>query len=512
MQSHQNLTLDRYLRERGPLDPVRAGKLALQVALQMSAAGESFLIHPGRILVGKDGSVRLLPPPAEDLALPPMVEFPAYASPEEIRGGRADIRSGLYALGCTLFELVTGKTPYPGKDPKEILRMHLELAVPEPRGVAGPIPPGLAETIKDLLAKDPDLRIQTPDELARRLRLAMGGGAPAAPAAAPAPRKAQAAASAPRTAARHAPGRLHRAAARQPARRLPAARASHGSYPAARHGDLDEDGDEAPAVERPDPKRSYTFTITGAVLGLLIGGVLILQALERRKAEPAVAEEAAREELLDELRKRKSHFVKNEADVKAHIDRVIADARKRPVDDRREYLMQHLTQYSGTRWGHILASEVVKLGPAPKSKATRAEEAESDKTYAALKAEAEKLRDAGRLGDSIEKIMEGWQDHKARHDAEITAFVEALSKELTEKWEAAKKEIDRLVEAGEIAAAEAALRKAEEYGDGPIRREVIEKLEGIQARSATVAAEKENPGDEDAPVEKTDEDPPIDER
>src|SRR5262245_21454048 len=144
METHQGLTLDRYLREKGPLAPDQAAKIAIQVAQQMGPASGSLLIHPGRILVTREGSVRLLPPPAEELALPVVVEFPAYAAPEEIRGGQPDIRSGLYSLGSTLFELISGHPPYQRKDPKDLLRAHLEDPVPDLRELSTAVKPAVA--------------------------------------------------------------------------------------------------------------------------------------------------------------------------------------------------------------------------------------------------------------------------------------------------------------------------------------------------------------------------------
>ena len=81
MPTNQGLTLDRFLSEKGPLEPARVVRIGIQIAQQMGSLSGSFLIHPGRILATKEGTVHLLPPPAEDLALPAMVELPAYASP-----------------------------------------------------------------------------------------------------------------------------------------------------------------------------------------------------------------------------------------------------------------------------------------------------------------------------------------------------------------------------------------------------------------------------------------------
>jgi hypothetical protein len=170
MQSPQELTLDRYLRKRSPLDPPQAVKIAIDIASQLSPSGDSMLVHPGRILVHRDGTVRLLPPAAEELALPAIVEFPAYASPEEIRGAKPDLRSGLYSLGCTLFELLAGHPPFTSADPREVLHAHLEKPVPDLKQAAPAVSDRLAGAVMDLLAKDPELRIQTPGELVRRLK------------------------------------------------------------------------------------------------------------------------------------------------------------------------------------------------------------------------------------------------------------------------------------------------------------------------------------------------------
>ena len=66
-----------------------------------------------------------------------MVEYPAYASPEEIRGVQPDVRSGLYSLGCTLYQLLAGEPPYSHPDPKHILHAHLNAPIPDVRTKAG---------------------------------------------------------------------------------------------------------------------------------------------------------------------------------------------------------------------------------------------------------------------------------------------------------------------------------------------------------------------------------------
>lgn len=173
MQSNQGLTLDRLLEKRGVLEPAQAAKVAFQIAQQLGSSAGSFLIHPGRVLVESSGSLRLLPPAAEDLALPAVVEHPGHASPEEIRGGVPDLRSALYSLGCTLYQLLTGQLPYLSADPRTLLQQHLQAEIPDVRAKNPQVSPSLAEIVRELLQKNPEDRIQSPAELCRRLKASL---------------------------------------------------------------------------------------------------------------------------------------------------------------------------------------------------------------------------------------------------------------------------------------------------------------------------------------------------
>ncbi|MBI2566456.1 MAG: tetratricopeptide repeat protein [Candidatus Schekmanbacteria bacterium] len=93
----------------------------------------------------------------------------AYIAPEQIQGGLLDARVDLYALGCILYELLTGMPPFLGKSESEILRAHLCAEPPPPsRRVAG-IPTVLDELVLRLLAKRPRDRLGYADVLATAL-------------------------------------------------------------------------------------------------------------------------------------------------------------------------------------------------------------------------------------------------------------------------------------------------------------------------------------------------------
>ena len=100
---------------------------------------------------------------------------PTYFSPEQARGLPLDGRSDIYALGVTLFRAITGAVPFPGEDWYEVMRAHVEAAPPRVRTLANGVAPGLDAAIARCLAKRPDDRFATADELAVALDTARGG-------------------------------------------------------------------------------------------------------------------------------------------------------------------------------------------------------------------------------------------------------------------------------------------------------------------------------------------------
>lgn len=95
---------------------------------------------------------------------------PDYLSPEQGRDlAAAETRSDLYSLGCTLYYLLTGEVPFPGGTPLEKLTRHATID-PEPVEQMRPVvPPGIANLVRRLMAKDPDARPRSAAELAEAL-------------------------------------------------------------------------------------------------------------------------------------------------------------------------------------------------------------------------------------------------------------------------------------------------------------------------------------------------------
>ena len=104
---------------------------------------------------------------------------PYYLSPEQIEGkADIDIRSDIYALGATVYEMVTGRPPFEGETPAVVMMKHLNEQVPSPHDVDRSISQEFCHLLERMLAKDPRLRYQTPAELLTDVQRVKAGQAP----------------------------------------------------------------------------------------------------------------------------------------------------------------------------------------------------------------------------------------------------------------------------------------------------------------------------------------------
>ena len=172
-------TLEQILRRVGPLDLKTSLGITSQVAAGLSAINKQRLVHrdikPSNIMVHLDGrkieSVKII-----DLGLAKPVNEPSaagsvpgsfagtpqYASPEQFSGLGTDIRSDLYSLGVTLWEMLSGEVPFRGSS-SELFYQHQHAPLPVARLTLLPQP--IVALLEVLLEKDPAKRFQTPDEL-----------------------------------------------------------------------------------------------------------------------------------------------------------------------------------------------------------------------------------------------------------------------------------------------------------------------------------------------------------
>jgi diguanylate cyclase (GGDEF)-like protein len=165
----------------GALSPDRAVAVCLDVLDALSAVHRVGLVHrdikPQNIMVLDDGEARLI-----DFGLAgrgtgaeserdAVVGTLAYSAPEQsgVLKRPVDRRSDLYSLGVTVFECVTGQLPFIAPDVGELLRMHATVPPPDPGTLAPGIPGTLSAIILKLLAKDPDDRYQTGEQVIQDL-------------------------------------------------------------------------------------------------------------------------------------------------------------------------------------------------------------------------------------------------------------------------------------------------------------------------------------------------------
>jgi tRNA A-37 threonylcarbamoyl transferase component Bud32 len=99
-----------------------------------------------------------------------------YLSPEQARGAAVDQRSDIYSVGIVLYELLAGRLPFTGETPLEIAMKHLSEVPKPPSEIRPEIPADLDMVVLRALAKDPEDRFQSAEEMERELGRVAGGG------------------------------------------------------------------------------------------------------------------------------------------------------------------------------------------------------------------------------------------------------------------------------------------------------------------------------------------------
>ncbi len=172
-----------HLEKKGAYPVPEACRIISEACKGLSAAHKEGLIHrdikPANLLLTEDATVKVADfglakrPQNQSMMMTQagqLVGTPYYMSPEQCEARDVDARSDIYSLGATFYSLLTGKSPFEESGSiVQVMFAHCNASPPDPREVRSEVPAPCAQIIERAMAKDPDSRYQSMDEMRQDL-------------------------------------------------------------------------------------------------------------------------------------------------------------------------------------------------------------------------------------------------------------------------------------------------------------------------------------------------------
>jgi len=185
MEYIEGKDLGEVLNIRGRLPYKEALSIVSQVAQALRRANERGIVHrdikPQNLMITTDGALKVLDfGIARVRALPTLtlsgfLGSPYYISPEQAMGEKVDIRSDIYSLGVVTYEMLTNLLPFDGNSPWSIISQHIANAPPTTPLVKVDVPGAVIQMVLKAMAKRPEDRFQSPEEMLETVQLVMAG-------------------------------------------------------------------------------------------------------------------------------------------------------------------------------------------------------------------------------------------------------------------------------------------------------------------------------------------------
>ncbi|MCQ2008912.1 MAG: Stk1 family PASTA domain-containing Ser/Thr kinase [Sporolactobacillus sp.] len=169
MEYIEGMTLKEFIKDYSPISIDESIYIMKQILLAITHAHQHGIVHrdikPQNILINEservkvtDFGIALAVSGATITYTHSIMGSAHYLSPEQARGGKATIKSDIYAIGIVMFELLTGKLPFPGTSPVSVALKHLSSPMPYPRDFRSDIPQSIENVMIRALAKNPSDR------------------------------------------------------------------------------------------------------------------------------------------------------------------------------------------------------------------------------------------------------------------------------------------------------------------------------------------------------------------